>query len=376
MKKRLMAGLAAAVLSAACMLGAAGCAEKQVAANVAGVDILEQTITTEISNMRASNGLDSDEDWAAYLKENGYTVESLRQEAIDSYVEKELVKKAASENEVTVDEAAVQAAVEQMKSNYSDDAAWQDALKKVGLTEEEYKDNIESTMMRTSLMEKVVEEQEASKEDILMYAQLYSSYTWNGGKKSSHILFNADDEETAKKVLEQIKDGSITFKKAAKKYSQDAASAADGGNVGWDCLNSFVAEYTDALADLEKGQVSDLVKSQFGYHIIKCTDEYTAPENITKVSQIPDEMVDYLKTQISGYNRESKFDEWLSDYKEKTEVVVNEMPADLPYYVEVEEDSSDSSDSSEASSDEEQAAAGNGETGAEESTEAEQKEAE
>lgn len=354
--------LSAVALSALCLVGASGCAEKQVAATVDGVEISEETITNDIQNMRASNDLEDEAAWTEYLTQNGYTVESLREDVIDSYVKKELIKKAATENEVTVDDSAVQATVDQMKANYEDDKAWQEALSSTKMTEDEYKDNIKASMLQQSLMEKVTEEGTASKDDVLMYAQLYSAYSWDGAKKSSHILFDANDEETAKDVLKQINDGKITFAKAAKKYSKDTGSAEDGGNVGWDCLNSFVSEYTAALDKLKKGQVSDLVTSQYGIHIIKCTDVYNAPENITKTSQVPDEMVDYLKTQIASYDRESKFEEWLEEYKEKASVEINPMPEGLPYYVDLNTGSSadDGEDADDA------AAAGDGETGADE----------
>lgn len=48
--------------------------------------------------------------------------------------------------------------------------------------------------------------------------------------------------------------------------------------MGWDKTSSFVQEYTDALSGLEKDQVSGLVTSSYGIHIIKCTDVYNAPK--------------------------------------------------------------------------------------------------
>ena len=101
-KKTLACVMSAAVLSAMCLVGFSGCGAKQVAATVEGTEIAEETITNDIQNMRASNDLEDEEAWKEYLTQNGYTVESLREEAIDAYVKKELIKKAAAENEVTV----------------------------------------------------------------------------------------------------------------------------------------------------------------------------------------------------------------------------------------------------------------------------------
>ena len=76
-------------------------------------------------------------------------------------------------------------------------------------------------------------------------------------------------------------------------------------------------------------------------------------------------MVDFLKNQVSSYNRESKFEEWLEKYKEEASVEIADMPEDLPYYVALEEDSADEAGDEDA---DDAAAAGDGETGADETS--------
>ena len=92
-----------------------------------------------------------------------------------------------------------------------------------------------------------------------------------------------DDQATAQEVLDKINSGELDFADAAQQYSQDEGSKADGGNVGWDKLTSFVDEYQTALDGLEKDQVSALVTSTYGIHIIKCTDVFTAPDEVTSI---------------------------------------------------------------------------------------------
>lgn len=67
-------------------------------------------------------------------------------------------------------------------------------------------------------------------------------------------------------MLDKINAGELDFATAAESYSKDTASAAEGGNVGWDRLSNLVTEYTTALADLNKGDVSGLVTSTYGIH--------------------------------------------------------------------------------------------------------------
>jgi len=91
--------------------------------------------------------------------------------------------------------------------------------------------------------------------------------------KVRHILIK--DEGKAKEVLQKIKDGG-NFEDLAKQFSEDEGSKGDGGLLaGGEYLNrdsGIIPEFTDAMMSLKKGQVSDLVKTQFGYHIIKVED--------------------------------------------------------------------------------------------------------
>ena len=86
---------------------------------------------------------------------------------------------------------------------------------------------------------------------------------------ASHILFK--DEATAKTVLAKIRaDRSPDFAKYAKAYSQDAGSRDKGGALGLFRRRDMVPEFSQAAFALEKpGQISDLVHSQFGFHIIR-----------------------------------------------------------------------------------------------------------
>lgn len=102
--------------------------------------------------------------------------------------------------------------------------------------------------------------------------------------KASHILIKADEknaddvkkaEATAKDVLKQINAGG-DFAALAKKYSDDPGSKEKGGDLGFFSKDRMVPEFANAAFNLNKGQVSGLVKSPFGIHIIKVTDKKAA----------------------------------------------------------------------------------------------------
>jgi peptidyl-prolyl cis-trans isomerase C len=88
--------------------------------------------------------------------------------------------------------------------------------------------------------------------------------------RARHIL--VEDEGAAKAALERVKKGE-DFAKLAVELSKDPGSGKEGGDLGWFEKGRMVPEFAEAAFKLDKGQVSDLVKTQFGFHIIKVEDK-------------------------------------------------------------------------------------------------------
>lgn len=326
------------------------------AALVNGQRIEEKTITDYIVDYRNKQELTSEEDWGKFLANNDKTVEEFRSDIIDYFVQRELIRQGAVEKGVEVDSASVDELYNSVRSQFSDDQTWTDALTEAGLNEQSYRKELEFVSLQQKLGEKLRQEKDDLSE--LEQTELDSAKEYkdqlNGAKKSSHILFNTDDEATAQSVLDQINAGTLSFEDAVQQYSTDEASKADGGNVGWDKQNSFIEAYTNALANLQKDQVSDLVKSDYGIHIIKCTDVWNAPDEITSLDQIPEDLrEDIVKNAEQQYDYQL-LNEWVTDKKEGSDIQKSDMPEGLSYYVDVEKyknSDSSSADSSSSSTD-------------------------
>lgn len=92
--------------------------------------------------------------------------------------------------------------------------------------------------------------------------------------RASHILVPTEDE--AKAIIAELKKGG-DFAAIAYKKSNDPGAAAQGGDLGYFTKEQMVPEFAEVAFKLEKGQLSDPVKSQFGWHVIKVDDKRSKP---------------------------------------------------------------------------------------------------
>ena len=165
-------------------------------------------------------------------------------------------------------------------------------------TEEEIKQYYEENIQRFMEPEKIkvdyveitseslTENVEIDKAQIKkMYDEYVSSISGREERKARHILLQTSAGDSTSSAAAKIKIESLRqeiengadFAELAKKHSQDTASAAEGGDLGWVALGEMVKPFEQALfsldlADKDKGSISEIVETQFGYHLIKLDD--------------------------------------------------------------------------------------------------------
>lgn len=303
-----------------------------VAATVNGVEIGENAITAYIQNFRTSQEMDDDAAWGEWLAGSGMDAATIRSSVIDYYVENELTRQLAKELGVDDVSADVDAELEEQKAYFESDEAYQEALAESGMSEEMLRYQIETSKLQEAIA--ATDDTPIADDELLPYVQSYAT-VYNGAKESSHILFAADDEATAQQVLDQINSGELSFEDAVAQYSTDEGSKANGGSVGWDKTTSFVTEYQTALDGLEEGQVSGLVTSEFGIHIIKCTGVLNADSPISSLDQVPESFVEYVRTSMGATLTQSRFYNMLEEFRSTSTIEVTDMPEGLPYAVAV-----------------------------------------
>lgn len=314
--------------------GSSAAIPEGAAALVGDVPVMEESVTAYIENFRATQGLSEEKDWGAWLVESGLTPESVRERAVHYYASQELLRLAAAENGVSIDPAEVEDRMQSLRASYDSDEAWHEALQQSGITEQEQYALMELMLLQEGVAARVIDHAEPTEDELLASVQLYAS-ACDGAKRSSHILFAAGDEAAALETLSKIESGELSFPDAAQRLSLDASSAQRGGDVGWDKMNSFDQAYQDELNVLEPGQTSGLVTTQFGIHLIQCTDKLEAPDELTAIDQVSSGFVDTVRTMAGTTAKKQAFSTWMQEYEAKRGMQVGEMPANLPYDIDL-----------------------------------------
>lgn len=139
-------------------------------------------------------------------------------------------------------------------------------------------------------------------------------YTTPEQVRASHILLKTEGRDDAavkakaEDVLKQAK-GGADFAELAKKYSEDESNAKNGGDLDYFGRGRMVPEFDQAVFAMQPGQISDLVKTQYGYHVIKLTDrKASTTKPLAEVRQQISEQLAYESAQNQGANLAQKLE--------------------------------------------------------------------
>jgi peptidyl-prolyl cis-trans isomerase C len=230
---------------------------------------------------------------------NGKPVPSSRIQALQQQVE-------ASGRPVTPEVLA------QIKEELIAREVFMQEARKRGLdASEEYKGQLELARQTILIRQLFADFQKKSPvSDADIQAEYDKFVAENGGKeyRARHILVEL--EADAKALIAEIKKGA-SFEELAKKVSKDPGSGANGGDLDWAAAGSYVAEFSDAMVKLSKGQMTDEpVKSQFGFHIIRVDD--------VREAELP--KLEDVKPQIAQQLQQQKLVKFQEDLRAKAKI--------------------------------------------------------
>ena len=239
---------------------------------------------------------------------------NLRKQAADNAINRILLEGAVKNLGMKADKKTVDERVDYYRKNFVSDEAFNADLAKRGMTADQLRQEIEMGIQAEALFNrrtanlKPATEQEAR----LFYDNNEDRFVQPERVRASHILLTVNKDETdaaraekkaeAQRILGELKKGT-DFAEAARKYS-GCPSKEQGGDLGYFERGRMVPEFETAAFGLKTGQLSGVVETQFGYHIIKVTDH-------AKASTVP---FDQAKQNIEQYLAQQKKQQALTAY--------------------------------------------------------------
>lgn len=196
---------------------------------------------------------------------------------------------------------------------------YQEAIKRGLDKNAEYKNKVEDFKKITligQLLEKEIEAKaKVTDEDVKAYYDEHKE-DFSPFNKIRISLIRVKTEEEAKKILERLKEGE-DFAKVAKEKSIDTNSAKIGGDLGFLSRGQLAKEHEVIAVRLKKGEISDAIKTQLGYDIIKVTDK-----QVNKVIEF-EKVRDFIFQHLSAEKQKEVFDSYIESLKKTYTVKIN-----------------------------------------------------
>ncbi len=230
-------------------------------------------------------------------------VEAGGTQMLDGIIRDELIDQEMNKKSLTVTDEEVTAEVAALKASYPSEDQFNMALMQAGMTEEDLSKQMrEQVKLKKLLGDKVKVTDDEVKE---IFEQNKESFATPEQVRASHIL--VETKEEADKIYKELQEGA-DFAAIAKEKNQDATKDT-GGDLDFFGRGEMDPAFEEAAFKLKKGEISQPVKSSFGYHIIKLTDrkEATNPTFEEKKEEIRGQMVNQKVYQESpAYIQELK----------------------------------------------------------------------
>jgi len=319
-KKRLLAMLVA-MLSISMVLTGCQKKPKDAVATISGeyitVDDI-QPIYEMIKNQYGGDALFNDT-----TDQGKEMIHRAKVQATQEVINTKVMEKLAEDYGVTVDENKVNEKLEEIKAQFGGEEVFNQIIQQDGMSVDDLKENIRKNLLMAGLNDKLVEKYQPTDEEIEKQIndnkKKYTEYN------ASHILIKNTDEtgqklkgeelkakkEEAEAILKEIKDGG-DFEAIAKEKSEDG-SKENGGNLGNFYAEKMVKPFAKALEKLEVGQVSDIVETEFGYHIIKLNSKEEDPAKFDE--DYKKEITEEIKTTTIQENAQKELEKTKKEMK-------------------------------------------------------------
>jgi parvulin-like peptidyl-prolyl isomerase len=240
---------------------------------------------------------------------------------LSQIIRRHIMRPLAEERGLEVTESEVDEAIEAIKADFPSEKEFEDALDQQGVSPDQLPELVRDQLTEEALREDVVSEIEPNDDELQSY------YDENIDRyrqtEASHILI--EERGQAEKLAAELQGAKANqidklFAERAKKLSTDTGSGEKGGDLGYFGSGELVPEFEEAAGQLELGEVSDPVQSEFGFHIIRVTDRRLQPF---------EDVRDQIAQEISGTETEEAFQDLVVKAYEDADVRVNPRYGEL-----------------------------------------------
>jgi peptidyl-prolyl cis-trans isomerase C len=269
---------------------------KDPVAKVNGEDITKAQVEEAFNAAVQASGVKA-EDLTPDQKLSGY------RQIVDELIMDKLVAKAAAGE--TVSDQDVAAEIAKLKKQFPNEEAFDAQLKAAGQSPEKLKTALTTMLQQQRWMQSQIKDSDAVADaDAKKFYETNTEEFKNPETvKASHILILVDKDDSdevvkqkealAKKAAARAKKGE-DFTKLAKELSEEPGAKESGGDLGFFAKDRMVPEFAEAAFSQKPGSISDPVKTQFGWHVIKVTDK--KPAGTVPYDEVKDQITAYLKS--------------------------------------------------------------------------------
>jgi peptidyl-prolyl cis-trans isomerase SurA len=256
----------------------------------------------------------------------------IRRTALDRLIEKRLLEQKTRELNLKVSDEELKQAIEDVKrqNNMASQEVLIAALAGQGLTYEQYRTQLREQIEKLKLVSMEVKAKiHVSESEMLAYYEAnQSKYTLDDTFRARHIFFKANEKTapadlkvtmaTALMVLAEAKSGK-DFVELAKSYSEDPAARKDGGDLGSFKKGDMMPELEASILAMKPGDVSELVYTPTGFHIIKLEERTSG--KVKPFESVKSEIEETLYRKKS----EERFNQWAKDLRSKASIEIKDL---------------------------------------------------
>ena len=267
----------------------------EVVATVNGKDITRTQLQDIFNAAVQSSGMNV-ADLSSAQQFGGYT------QLLNDLIDRQLLLDAASKEEITSED--VEAEIKKFKSQFPDEAIFDTQMKQAGMSNEKLQNDVREELKIRRWMESQVKTSDVTDADAKsFYESNLKEFEQPETVKASHILFMVDadaapevvkeKQEAAQKAAARAKGGE-DFTTLAKELSEEPGAKESGGDLGFFPKDRMVPEFANAAFAANLNDISEPVKTQFGWHVIKVTDKKAA--GTVPFDEVNNQITSYLKS--------------------------------------------------------------------------------